>query len=289
MTPLLKYSAILCIATATTLFARSSATWMAIWWDARISRYARWVVDELETMFQSMTLERAKRLIHITLGVAFVLGVLFATGVVYRILTGLLFVAFGFIIPWTILSYMRWKRLNTIDDQLVDSLLLMSNGLKAGLSLQQALELVVREMKPPIADEFARLVKEIHLGRLTDDALRRMAERVPLDDLRLAIDSVLTLRETGGNLSETFDVIAKTIVERKKVQGKIKAMTAQGMSQGILICLMPIAMMLIFQIIDPEYMRPFFSTPIGFLMLALVFALDAAGLYMMFKLVKVDV
>ena len=125
----------------------------------------------------------------------------------------------------------------TIDDQLVDALLLMANALKAGLSLQQALELVVREMKPPISDEFGRLVKEIHLGRLTDDALRRFAERVPLEDVRLAVDSILTLRETGGNLSETFQVIAHTIVERKKVQGKIKAMTAQGMSQGILICL----------------------------------------------------
>lgn len=289
MSTLLKLAAIVLVAVAVTLFARATGVWIAYRWDAWITRYGRWIVDELETMFQSITLDRAKRLIHLTLGVAFALGFLFATGVVYRVLAGVLFVAFGLIIPWTILSYMRWKRLNTIDDQLVDALLLMSNGLKAGLSLQQSLELVVHEMKPPIADEFARLVKEIRLGRLTDDALRRMAERVPLEDLRLAIDSVLTLRETGGNLSDTFQVIAQTIVERKKVQGKIKSMTAQGMTQGILICSMPIVMMLVFQLIDPEYMRPFFSTPIGFLMLAVVFALDAAGLYMMFRLVKVDV
>ena len=289
MSILLKLSSIVFIAVAVTLFARATGAWAAVRWDGWITRYARWVVDELETMFQAMTVDRARRLIHITLGIAFALGFLFATGVVYRVLSGLLFVAFGLIIPWTILSYMRWKRLNTIDDQLVDALLLMSNGLKAGLSLQQSLELVVHEMKAPIADEFARLVKEIRLGRLTDDALRRMAERLPLEDLRLAVDSVLTLRETGGNLSDTFQVIAETIVERKKVQGKIKSMTAQGMTQGILICSMPIVMMLTFQLIDPEYMRPFFSTPIGFLMLALVFALDAAGLYLMFRLVKVDV
>jgi tight adherence protein B len=184
---------------------------------------------------------------------------------------------------------LRRRRLGMVDDQLVDALLLMANALKAGLSLQQGLELVVREMKPPISDEFGRVVKEIHLGRLTDEALKRLAERVPLEDVQLAVDSILTLRETGGNLSETFQVIAHTIVERKKVQGKIKAMTAQGMSQGILVCCFPIGMMLLFTFIDPNYMRPFFNTPLGWLMMALVFVLDGLGLWLMFKLVKVEV
>jgi tight adherence protein B len=112
---------------------------------------------------------------------------------------------------------------------------------------------------------------------------------VPLDDLGLAIDSILTLRETGGNLSESFQVIAHTIVERKKVQGKVKAMTAQGMSQGVLVCLMPIALLLVFAFIDASFIRPFFTTPLGFLMLAVVFVLDGLGIWMMFKLVKVDV
>ena len=66
------------------------------------------------------------------------------------------------------------------------------------------------------------------------------AQRVPLEDVRLVVDSILTLRETGGNLSETFEVIAETIVERKKVQGKIKTMTAQGMTQGVIMCSMPL-------------------------------------------------
>lgn len=286
---LMKFAAIALIAVATVMFTRAAFASIAAWWNATVERYAQWVVDGFESMLETISIEKVKRYIEITLVTAFLLGVLFAEGVLFRMLTGVLFVAFACVLPWAVLSYLRWRRMATIDDQLVDALLLMSNGLKAGLSLQQALELVVREMSPPVADEFARVVKEIHLGRLTDDALRHMAERLPLADLRLAIDSVLTLRETGGNLSETFDVIAKTIVERKKVEGKIKSMTAQGMSQGVLICTMPIVMMLIFQLLDPEYMRPFFNTPLGLAMLAVVFALDAAGLYMMFKLVKVDV
>lgn len=204
-------------------------------------------------------------------------------------LAAVVFALAGYFVPWAVVMYLHRRRMSAIDDQLVDALLLMANALKAGLSLQQSLELVVRELKPPVSDEFGRLVKEIHLGRLTDDALRRFAERVPLEDVRLAVDSILTLRETGGNLSETFQVIAHTIVERKKVQGKIKAMTAQGMSQGVLICLFPVGMMLLFTFIDPNYMRPFFHSPLGWLMLAAVFILDGAGLWLMFKLVKVDV
>ncbi len=169
---------------------------------------------------------------------------------VSRLVLGAAFAAFGYFIPRFFVMFLRYRRLETIDNQLVDTLMLMSNALKAGLSLQQALELVVREMKPPIADEFGRLVKEIHLGVLTDDALRHMRDRVPLEDIRLAVESILTLRETGGNLSETFEVIARTIVERKKVQGKIKALTAQGMAQGIVICAMPLGLLLMFTLVD---------------------------------------
>jgi tight adherence protein B len=219
----------------------------------------------------------------------FVFGFLLGGGFAGRVGLGLLFALGGYFLPRGLVKFLRKRRVNTIDDQLVDALGLMANSLKAGLSLQQALELVVREMKPPISDEFGRVVKEIHLGKLTDDALRRFAERLPLEDLRLAVDSILTLRETGGNLSETFQVIATTIVERKKIEGKIKSMTAQGMTQGVVMCLMPIVLIVMFAALDPNYMHPFFTTPLGWLMMAGVFSLDAVGLWLMNKLVKVEV
>jgi len=271
----LKYAALVMLLAAFVIGIRAMYEDLSEWWLRRIHTYASWLTMEFESMFEAIT---------ITILGSFAFGLLLG-----GIFAAFIFAAAGYFIPWVIVTYLHHRRLGNIDDQLVDALLLMANALKAGLSLQQALELVAREMKPPISDEFGRLIKEIHLGRLTDDALRRFAERVPLEDVRLAVDSILTLRETGGNLSETFQVIAHTIVERKKVQGKIKAMTAQGMSQGILICLFPIVMMLLFTFIDPNYMRPFFHSALGLLMLVAVFILDGAGLWLMFKLVKVDV
>jgi len=281
---MLKYAALVMLLLAVVVGVRSMYEDLSEWWRGRIHTYASWLTIEFESMFEAMTIDRAYRFITITILGSFAFGLLLG-----GIFAAFVFAAAGYFVPWVIVTYLHHRRLGNIDDQLVDALLLMANALKAGLSLQQALELVAREMKPPISDEFGRLIKEIHLGRLTDDALRRFAERVPLEDVRLAVDSILTLRETGGNLSETFQVIAHTIVERKKVQGKIKAMTAQGMSQGILICLFPIVMMLLFTFIDPNYMRPFFHSALGLMMLVAVFILDGAGLWLMFKLVKVDV
>jgi tight adherence protein B len=274
---------------AVLLFVVSSGAQLGAWWDARTRKYATWIAIEFDSMFQDVTVERAQGWISYTVLGAFLLGLLAGSGVIGRLVLGLGFGAFGYFLPRAFVMYRRFKRLGTVDDQLVDALLLMSNGLKAGLSLQQSMELVVREMKPPMSDEMGRVIKEIHLGMLTDDALRHLRQRVPLEDMRLVVDSILTLRETGGNLSETFEVISKTIVERKKVQGKIKALTAQGMAQGVLICCMPPGMMVLFSVMDESYMKPMFNTPIGWAMLTVVFLLDAVGLFMMFKLVQVDV
>lgn len=286
---LLLYLALLVLLGAVVLFTWTSGEALSRWWHARIRQYASWMAIEFESMFEEMSVARAQRLITWTIAIAFMLGVLAGGSVISRLVLGFVFGLLGWFLPRMFVMWLRYRRLNTIDDQLIDSLMLMSNALKAGLSLQQALELVVREMKPPICDEFGRVVKEIHLGVLTDDALRHLRDRVPLEDMRLAIESILTLRETGGNLSETFEVIARTIVERKKVQGKIKALTAQGMAQGILICLMPPGMILLFSVMSADYMAPLFNTTMGWAMLAVVFVLDGAGLWMMFKLVKVDV
>jgi tight adherence protein B len=280
----MKFVALGLMLVAVVVFVRTMYEQISGWWRRRISTYATWLTVEFEAMFESMSLQRAYQFITITILGSFLFGLLLGGP-----FAAVVFAGAGYFIPWVVVTYLHYRRLGMIDDQLVDALLLMANALKAGLSFQQSLELVVREMKPPIGDEFGRLVKEIHLGRLTDDALRRFSERVPLEDVRLAVDSILTLRETGGNLSETFQVIAHTIVERKKVQGKIKAMTAQGMSQGVLICLFPIVMMLLFTFIDPNYMRPFFHSPLGWAMLVAVFVLDGAGMWLMFKLVKVAV
>jgi tight adherence protein B len=273
---------------AVVLFVKTMSEQIATWWTRRISNYARWIAAEFESMYEEMSVDHARRLVTISLMSGFVFGFLLGNAIMQRLLIATGLAVAGYFAPSLIVWWLRKRRLEKIDDQLTDALRLMSSALRSGQNLRQALELVVRETKPPIANEFGRLVREIHLG-LTDDALRRFSARLALEDVQLAVDSMLILRETGGNLSETFQVIASTIVERKKVQGKIQAMTTQGMTQGVVVCLMPVALMLLFSLIDPTYMRPFFTTPLGWMIMIIVFILDGIGLSLMVKLVKVDV
>lgn len=258
-------------------------------WTGLIEAYGKWISDELDKVLIEVSPARAAFwLTPIVLG-GMVLGLLSGNSPVQRVFWALVVGTAAYFIPTFAVRWLQARYLGRVDDQLVDALRLMANALKAGLNLQQAIDLVSREMPAPISAVFARVVKEISLGRLTDDALRRMAQRVPLDDVRLFTDSVLTLRETGGNLSETFAVIAETVVERKKVQGRIKTVTTQGVSQGVIICAMPIALMLLFTIIDEHYLDPFFDTPLGWVMLLAVFLLDAVGMWAILKVVKVEV
>lgn len=286
---LLKVGALLLLLVAVLLFVGGAGEGLSAWWNQRTRLYASWIVDEFDAMFEAITVERARAFITAMTISGAVLGFLMGDTLGARAFWMLFLALAGYMVPRGFVLFRRRQRLDRIDNQLVDALRLMANGLRAGLSLQQSLELAVRESKPPIGDELARVVKEIHLGRLTDDALKRFAERVPLEDVRIVVDSILTLRETGGNLSETFNVVADTIVERKKVTGKIKSMTAQGMTQGFVMCLMPPGMLFLFSIIDPTYTAPLFATVLGWFALALITLLDLMGLWLMFKLVKVDV
>lgn len=286
---LVKIAGLLVAFAATALLVSGAGEGIGAWWRVRTAQYASWIVDEFDLMFEAITVARARTFITALTTGGMLIGFLFGNALPARIFFALFFGGLGYAGPRLFVIWRRRQRLAAIDEQLVDTLRLMSNGLKAGLSLQQALELAVRETKPPIADELTRVIKEIHLGRLMDDALQRFAERVPLEDVRIVVDSILTLRETGGNLSETFDVVATTIVERKKVSGKIAAMTAQGMTQGFIMCLMPVGMLVLFGLIDPNYTAPLFETVLGWLMLALITVLDLMGLWLMLKIVQVDV
>lgn len=285
----IKYLAIVLVGVAAAFGAGALLDVGASRWMRLAEAYGKWISDELDKVLIEVTPARAAFWIAPVVLAGAGLGLLSGNSTGQRIFWALVLGTAAYFIPMFAVRWLQARYLQRVDDQLVDALRMMANALKAGLNLQQAIDLVSREMPPPIGDVFARVVKELALGRLTDDALRRMQQRVPLEDVRLFTDSVLTLRETGGNLSETFAVIAETVVERKKVQGRIKTVTTQGVSQGVIICSMPIALLLMFQIIDDHYLDPFFNTPLGWILLFAVFLLDAVGMWAILKLVKVEV
>jgi tight adherence protein B len=210
-----------------------------------------------------------------------------------NVIAGFLFAAMvtfaGWTIPLALVKMIYEKRSHLFVDQMIDGLTIMANGIKSGLTVTQSMERVVENLKNPISQEFALVLSQIRLGRSVEEALIELGERIPRPDVQMFVTSINILKETGGNLAETFQTICTTIRERQKIEKKIQAMTAQGLMQGIIITLVPIALIIIFSFVNPGYISPMFNTTLGLILLASMFALQIIGGITIRKIVKINV
>ena len=192
-------------------------------------------------------------------------------------------------IPKGVLALLRRRRVKRFEAQLADGLVMASNALRAGFSLLQALDLTASKSQAPLSQEFGLVIKEHRLGADLSAALRRLAERVPTPDTLIFVNSVSILRETGGNLTEIFDTLSETIQERKQIQGKIKAMTAEGETQAYFLAALPIVLGFVLYQMSPDSMSLFVTTFGGWVMLLLMGLMEVVGIVMMLKIVRVKV
>ncbi len=176
------------------------------------------------------------------------------------IVIGILAVVLGWFVPRWFVSYRQGARMRAFNDQLGDALNLMVNGLRSGYSVLQAMEAVSREMAPPIATEFSRVVQEVQIGLPLDQALANMLRRMKSDDLDLVVTAINVQREVGGNLAEILDVISFTIRERVRIKGEIRTLTAQGRYSGYVISLLPIGLALVLFCVNKPYVSRLFTS-----------------------------
>jgi tight adherence protein B len=172
---------------------------------------------------------------------------------------GMAFAGLGWFLPKFWLGRRQASRLKALNGQLADTITLMSNSLRSGLSLVQSMEMISREAEPPIAEEFQRVVREIGLGVGPQDALQHLVRRVASEDLDLVITAILVQFEVGGNLSKVLDSIATTIRERVKLKGEIKTMSAQGRLSGYMLSGLPVGVGGILMLIAPTYIGKLFT------------------------------
>ncbi len=167
----------------------------------------------------------------------------------------------GFFMPRFWLARRRNGRLGAFNKQLPDTITLIANALRAGSSFLQAIELVVRELRPPISTEFGRVIREVNLGLPFDQALENMVRRVRSDDLELMATAISIQHQVGGNLAEILDSIAFTIRERVRIKGEIRTLTAQQRLSGYVVGLLPIGLAGFLFIAAPGFMEPMFTKP----------------------------
>ena len=222
-----------------------------------------------------------------------VLSVILFAGVAYLLKRNAIFTLLagvvGFFAPRWYVSYLQRKRLKAFNDQLGDTINLLVNSIRSGYSVLQAMEAVAREMGPPVAEEFDRVVREVQLGLSMEDALDNMLRRVNSDDLDLMVTAIKVQREVGGNLAEVLDSISFTIRERVRIKGEIRALTATGRMSGYVISFLPIGVTLFIYFVNPSFITQLIEDPCGWIMIGIAVLGIVLGFIIIQKIVNIEV
>lgn len=195
----------------------------------------------------------------------------------------------GFYGPRLYLRQMIARRLKAFNNQLGDTLTLLANSLRSGYSLLQSMETVSRDLQPPVAVEFSRVVREIGLGLSIEEALQHMLDRVQSDDLDLVVTAINIQHEVGGNLSELLDTMSHTIRERVRIKGQIQAMTATQRLSGNVVALLPIGLGLFMYVVNPGYLQSMWQEACGIVMLIFGMVSIATGYFAIRKITDIEV
>jgi tight adherence protein B len=195
----------------------------------------------------------------------------------------------GYFVPRIWVSRRISSRLNAFNKQLPDTIMLLSNSLRAGSSFLQSIELVSRESPAPMGSEMGRVVREVNLGLSMEEALSNLVRRIKSDDLDLMVTAIGVQQQVGGNLAEILDTIAFTIRERVRIKGEIRTLTAQGRYSGYLVAFLPIAIAVTLNFINPEFMQPLFTELIGQILLVVGGIMMAIGFFAIRKITDIKV
>ena len=251
-----------------------------------------YILEKLELLFIDFEPEKLTVVLLIFSGflsisflMLFGLWISWILGFVLAIIVGI----FSFRLPRYIVDWMVQKRIKVYQGQMVDALTLLSNGIRAGLSVPQSLGMVVNELNPPVSQEFGLILQQNRIGVTLEECFENLAKRVPTEDNEMFVSSINILRETGGNLAETFDTIVSVIRERVRLQQKVDTYTAQGMFQGITIAMMPFAIAAIYAAQDPDSIKGLVTHPLGIIMTFVALLLDFIGFLVILKIVKIKI
>jgi len=195
----------------------------------------------------------------------------------------------GLVLPSFILKNMQSRRRDKFQGQLVDGLMLLSSSLKAGMSLNQALEVLVEEMPAPMGDEFNLVVRENKMGVDLEECLVHLRKRMPVDDLDLIAIAIGIARETGGNLTEIFENLVFAIREKKKLEDRVKVLTVQGRLQGYIMMVLPIAFAIFIYFVNPHNFEILLQDKLGQMLLTWAVISEVIGIILIQKLSKIEV
>ena len=195
----------------------------------------------------------------------------------------------GFVLPYSVVSYRRNKRFEKFEELFPEAIDTLARAVRAGHAFTTALEMITDEVSEPVSSEFRQLYEEQKFGMPVRDALMNLTERMPLVDVKFFVTAVMLQRETGGNLAEILDNLSYVIRERFKIQRQVRVYTAQGRLTMALLMGMPPIIVTVMLVLNPMFIKPLFSDPIGHTLLVAGITLQTIGYFVIRKIIKIQV
>jgi tight adherence protein B len=218
------------------------------------------------------------------------LGLGFGAAMFFRIpLAAVPAAAIGYMLPAVFVSFRTKRRAGKLDEQLVDAMMLMAGGLRAGYSFLQGAEAVVRELDNPIRQEFGTLLQDLRVGVQMEEALASLSRRTGSEEFDMMVTAVLVQRQSGGNLAEILETIAHTIRERMRIRREVQTLTAQERWSAYLVGSLPIVAFTFLTFVNPAYLDLLFATDTGRMLLAGSIGLEVLGFFIIRRIIDIRI
>ena len=191
-------------------------------------------------------------------------------------------------LPPVFVKFKKKRRMDLFGIQLGEALPLISNGLRAGFSFEQAFASVAKDMPDPISQEISKSCRELSMGVPLEKVLTSLTERMKNSDLQLLTSAVLIQRKVGGNLADILETISDTIQGRIRLKNHIRTLTAQGRYSGYLIGGVPVFLLFTLSAISPEYMSVLYTTSFGITLLCIAAVMELAAFVIIRKMITLE-
>jgi tight adherence protein B len=204
-------------------------------------------------------------------------------------LISLLFGAVLYMLPAYWVNMRTERRMRAIDTQLVETITLISNALRAGFAFSQGIDAAAKRVGPPMSIELGRVLVDISLGRSTEEALTALNDRIGSDDLDMVVTAILIQRSSGGNLVEVLDNVTATMRDRERIRGEIKTMTSAQRFTAWVLSIWPLCVALMFFGVNPDIMSLMWTTGTGVALLVLWVFLNVMGIVALQRILSIDI
>jgi tight adherence protein B len=197
--------------------------------------------------------------------------------------------ALAYMLPAYWVRITTQRRIQAVNKQLVETISLIANALRAGFAFAQGVDVAAKRMGPPMSVELGRLLLDINLGMSTEDALQGMNQRIDSEDLDMVVTAILIQRNSGGNLAEVLESVGLTMRERERIQGEIKTLTSSQRFTAWVLSLWPLCIALGFFAINPNIMSLMWTTGPGIVLLFTWGILNLLGVVALQKILAIDI